>query len=187
MEEFSYADEFNRVADVARLGDADDVEISYSVFVGDPDLEYSFLDSERFIHEENFTTYRDAQNALARDTDEATVTLASRVIEVKPYGGDYDCFSVRNSRANGYETEDEKLQRAMEINSLRPMWHCQTFIDETLNLATVGIVRTHDLVNYIATHETKPKITRDGTKFKLAFWKDLKRAGVDVQIKKITA
>ena len=126
-------------------------------------------------------------DALARDTDGATVTLASRVIEVKPYGGDYDCFSVRNSRANGYKTEDEKLQRAIEINSLRPMWHCQTFIDETLNLATVGIVRTRDLVNYIATHETKPKITRDGTKFKLAFWKDLIRAGVSVRTIQIDA
>ena len=124
-------------------------------------------------------------DALARDTDGATVTLASRVIEVKPYGDDYDCFSVRNSRANGYRTEDEKLQRAIEINSLRPMWHCQTFIDERLNLATVAIVRTRDLVNYIATHKTKTKTTHDGTKFKLATWQELKRAGVEVRTTQI--
>lgn len=39
MKKFSFADEFKRVADVARLGDADDVRICYSVFVGSPDDE----------------------------------------------------------------------------------------------------------------------------------------------------
>lgn len=57
------AQEFTSVTDVARIGNADDVEIRYSVFVGDPDLKFSFLDSERFICED-FTNYRDACNAL---------------------------------------------------------------------------------------------------------------------------
>ena len=62
---FSYADELNNFADIVRVGNDDDAEISYAVFIGDPDLKYTFLDLGRFIHEENFTTYRDAQNALA--------------------------------------------------------------------------------------------------------------------------
>lgn len=125
-------------------------------------------------------------DALAKDKHDSIVTLASRIIEVKPYGGDYDCFSVRNARVNGYKTEDEKLRRAIEKNSLRPMWHCQTFIDETSNSANVGIVRTRDLMNFIAKHTTKTKKTRDGTEFHIADWNDMKLAGVDVRTKKIS-
>lgn len=64
MEKFSYADEFNRVADVARLGDADDVRISYSVFVGDPNSEGedNFL-GEEFFSADDFTTWQDAAKA----------------------------------------------------------------------------------------------------------------------------
>lgn len=66
MEKFSYADEFNRVADVARLGDADDVRISYSVFVGIPNTDGNnpkeFLGGE-FVESPSFTTWQDAQNA----------------------------------------------------------------------------------------------------------------------------
>ena len=101
--------------------------------------------------------------------------------------GDYDCFSLRDSRLTGYQTEFEKLKRAIEKNSLCPHFHVQTFIDDTLNLATVGIVKTRDLVNYIAAHKTKTKTTRDGTEFKLATWKDLIRAGVKVTTIKIDA
>ena len=66
MEEFSYTDEFNRVAGVARISDDDDERISYSVFVGDPNSkgEDNFL-GEEFFSVDDFTTYRDAQNALA--------------------------------------------------------------------------------------------------------------------------
>ena len=64
MEEFSYTDEFNRVADVARIGDADDVRICYSVFVGDPNSEDedNFL-GEEFFSVDDFTTWRDAAKA----------------------------------------------------------------------------------------------------------------------------
>lgn len=131
-------------------------------------------------------------DALATSKDGATMTLASRIIQKKPNCGDYDCFSLRDSRSTGYQTEFEKLKRAIEKNSLRPHFHIQTFVDDALNSATVGIVRTRDLVNYIATYETKTKTTHDGTEFKLAFWNDLKRAGVNVRTvridtKKITA
>lgn len=63
MKKFSYADEFNRVADVARIGDADDVRVSYSVFVGDLEGEEdSFLDGE-FFSADDFTTFSDAAKA----------------------------------------------------------------------------------------------------------------------------
>lgn len=64
MEKFSYADEFNRVADVARIGNADDVRICYSVFVGDPNSEGedNFL-GEEFFSADDFTTWSDAAKA----------------------------------------------------------------------------------------------------------------------------
>lgn len=114
------------------------------------------------------------------------IFIASRIIEVKPYGKDYDCFSLRNCRLSGNETELEKLNRKIRCNLPRPHFHVQAFIDDALNLVTVAIVRTRDLVNYIATHKTKSLTTRDGTEFKLATWTDLRRAGVDVRTKKIS-
>ena len=50
-------------------------------------------------------------DALAVDKDGATMTLASRIIQKKPNCGDYDCFSLRDSRLSGYQTEFEKLKR----------------------------------------------------------------------------
>lgn len=112
-------------------------------------------------------------DALATSKDGATLTLASRIIQKKPNCGDYDCFSLRDSRSTGNQTEFEKLKRAIEKNSLRPQYHIQTFVDDALNLATVSIVKTCDLVNYIATcKKTKIKTTRDGTEFRLATWKE---------------
>ena len=63
MKKFSYAEEFNRVSDVVRLGDADDVQINYGVFIGEPDCENTFLDSGQFVCQDHFTTYSDAQQA----------------------------------------------------------------------------------------------------------------------------
>lgn len=64
MKKFSYADEFNRVADVVRLGDADDVRISYSVFVGssEDEADDSFL-GNGFFSADDFTTWSDAAKA----------------------------------------------------------------------------------------------------------------------------
>lgn len=55
--------EFARVADVVRFGNADEPAVGYAVLVGDPDLEFTFLEKEKFLHED-FTTRRDAQNAF---------------------------------------------------------------------------------------------------------------------------
>lgn len=114
-----------------------------------------------------------------------TIFLASRIIEVKPNCGDYDCFSLRNKRLSGTRTEIEKLEHNIKNNLPRPHFHVQTFVDD--GLANVGIVRTRDLVNYVATHETKIKTTRNGTEFKLAPWNDLIRAGVSVRTIQIDA
>lgn len=58
----SYAKEFADVSDVVRLGTVEK-PIGYSVFVGDPDLKYTFLDCGKFTCED-FSTRGDAQNAL---------------------------------------------------------------------------------------------------------------------------
>ena len=63
MKKFSYQKEFDCVSNAVRLGDADDVQINYGVFVGEPDCENTFLDSGQFICQEHFTTYSDAQQA----------------------------------------------------------------------------------------------------------------------------
>ena len=132
-------------------------------------------------------------DALARRRDGAIVALASRILEVKPYGGEYSCFSLRDSRFNGNTTEFEKLQRAIKMNSVRPMWHCQTFVDVEKGKATVALVRTKELVQFVADNPLF-KDTKDGTKFRLAPWHDLSKAGVkywtvtmDGEGKKITA
>lgn len=60
----SYAKEFAAMADVARLGKADDVRISYAVYVGTPNSEGedNFL-GEEFFSVDNFTTWSDAAKA----------------------------------------------------------------------------------------------------------------------------
>lgn len=60
MKKLSYAEEFNRVADVVRLGDADDVRICYGVMVGDD--EEGFLGTG-CISADDFTTWSDAAKA----------------------------------------------------------------------------------------------------------------------------
>ena len=64
MKKYSYAGDFNNVADVARIGNADDVKISYAVFVGDPDSkgDRNFNGGESFAVR-GFTTRSDAVKA----------------------------------------------------------------------------------------------------------------------------
>ena len=57
------SEEFARVADVVRFGNADEPAVGYAVLVGDSDCKFSFLEKEKFLHED-FTTRRDAQNAF---------------------------------------------------------------------------------------------------------------------------
>lgn len=65
MKKFSYSKEFNRVSDVVRLGNADDVRISYSVFVGDPndDADTGTFLGVGFFSADDFTTWSDAAKA----------------------------------------------------------------------------------------------------------------------------
>lgn len=120
--------------------------------------------------------------------DGMTVTFASRVIQKIKTGSDYDCFSLRSSRRSGHITELEKLRQAIEKDSLRPQWHCQSFISEDGKTATCGLIRTSDLLWFIDTcaDETKTKPTNSGDSFVIADWKNLTRAGVDVRTKKIS-
>lgn len=125
---------------------------------------------------------------VAGTKDGDLIFLASRVIKIEPEkGSDYDCFSLRNLRLSGNETEISKLERKIRLGLPRPQYHVQTFIDEILNLATIAIVRTRELVQFIITHKTKTKTTRDGTEFRLATWKDLISSGVHVDLIKIDA
>lgn len=64
MKNFSYAEDFDEVASVARMNDLDNSSVSYMAFVGTPNHDATFLEAGKFISED-FTTYRDAQNAIA--------------------------------------------------------------------------------------------------------------------------
>lgn len=113
--------------------------------------------------------------------------IASRIIEIKPYGSDYDCFSLRNKRLSNTETEIEKLERKIKFGLPCPIWHVQTFVDLPLNVATVAIVLTKQLINFLTDYKAKIKTTNNGTEFKLVRWQDLKRGGVDFQTTTIKA
>lgn len=134
-------------------------------------------------------------DALARQ-DDMSVGLASRVIQKKSGCVDYKNFSLRDKRINGKLTELEKLRSAIKANSLRPQWHIQTFVDEDERSAIVALCPTRKLIDYAGSHELKTKVTNDGTIFRLAPWRDLKKAGINVRLfqidihgkaKKITA
>ena len=73
MEKFSYAEDFNNVSGIARIGDADDVRISYLVYVGDPDSkgDKNFI-GEEYFSADDFTTWSDAAKAKR---------LAARVLQ----------------------------------------------------------------------------------------------------------
>ena len=62
---FNFAEEFAQAADVVRLGNADDVRISYAVFVGDPDggIGEGRPFDDVFFSADDFTTYADADKA----------------------------------------------------------------------------------------------------------------------------
>lgn len=93
MEEYSYAENFRNVANVARIGNADDVRISYSVFVGDLDTknnkifiggeaddfatwsDKNFLGGE-FYSADDFTTWSDA--AKAKQLVDVTLRLVDK-------------------------------------------------------------------------------------------------------------
>ena len=64
MKKYSYAEDFNNVSGIARIGDADDVKISYSVLVGDPDSkgDKNFI-GEEYFSADDFTTWNDAAKA----------------------------------------------------------------------------------------------------------------------------
>ena len=67
------------------------------------------------------------------------------------------------------------------------MIHIQSFIDEDEQAAKCAIVRTGQLISFLACHEPKYKTTRDGTRFALAYWDDLRRKGIQVAVFKINA
>lgn len=61
---FNFAEEFAQAADVVRLGNADDVRIGYSVFVGDKDaIGVGRPFDDVFFSADDFTTWNDADKA----------------------------------------------------------------------------------------------------------------------------
>lgn len=110
--------------------------------------------------------------------------FSSRVIEVKPGGRDYDGFSVRYVRASGNPTEAQKL---LDVTKPRPILNIQSFVDNVTGTATVAIVKTVDLLNYIKINAPKIITSYDGTKFNFAKWLDLLEAGIKVAVYRICA
>lgn len=109
---------------------------------------------------------------------------ASRCVEIKPHGSNYDCFSMRDQRVNGNLTEYKKLAVA---NKPRPMWHIQSFVDNAKKSATIAFVETADLLKFFATRKTESLTTKEGDSFKLAKWIDLIADGIKIFVFKICA
>lgn len=97
--------EFARVADVVRFGNADEPAIGYAVLVGDPDLEFTFLEKEKFLHED-FTTRRDAQNAF---------NLARRTLEIidEQFTDEGHAPILANLRRELIKAADKAVERAI--------------------------------------------------------------------------
>lgn len=130
-------------------------------------------------------------DAVAQD-DNGLTFLASRIIQKKSYGKDYENFSFRSKRPTGGKTELPKLIHNIQSGNPRPIWHVQTTIDENEESASVTVAKTKDVISYVTSHEPKIKTTDDGTEFWLAPFSDLRRAGVELKTiridgKKITA
>ena len=169
--------------------DATRSQKQFSKFVEPALLAFGFTDIvSTESHDSELARFLDyaGVDALARQKNGATVTIASRIIQIKPNGNDYNCFSIRDTRRNGQATELEKLQHAIKRNSLRPYFHCQTFVDYEKEEAIVSLVRTAPLVQFVVDYPSF-KDTCDGAKFRLAYWQDLLLAGVNVSTLKIDA
>lgn len=88
MEKFSFENNFNQVTGVIRA-ELGDLDVRYSVLVGDiENYESTFLDCGKSFSED-FTTYRDAQNAIA---------LVQKTLAVMDEVGEYslDLAAVRD-------------------------------------------------------------------------------------------
>ena len=70
---FSYAEDFQNVAEICKVGNDFEEFSHYVILVGDPDAEFTFLDLGKAISAEPFTTYTDASRALS---------LVRRVLEI---------------------------------------------------------------------------------------------------------
>lgn len=97
-------------------------------------------------------------------------------------GINYKSFSIRYSRPTGEPTEYEKISKAIEMDLLRPLYHAQGYVADD-GQATVAVVRTQDLFDFVNKNINKIKIraNEDGTKFLAAFWRDLKQFGVTLK------
>ena len=64
-EKFSYSKEFQEHARICKVGKDFDEFAHYMILVGDPDLEFTFLELGKFFSAEPFTTYTDAKRAYS--------------------------------------------------------------------------------------------------------------------------
>lgn len=109
------------------------------------------------------------------------IPYASRV----QFGKNYEAFSIRYTRENGLPTEWQKICTALDEgemgNCKRPFVHVQVFVDETGN-AVAGMVRTDKLFEFMRNNRDKIKkfTNADGSSFLACYWRDLKKASVDV-------
>lgn len=111
-------------------------------------------------------------------TDKGVLPFAARIQS----GVKYESFSIRYSRPSGAPTEFEKISKAIEMDLLRPLYHAQGYVADD-GQATVAVVRTQDLFNFVKKNINKViiKANEDGTKLLAAFWRDLEQFGVTLK------
>ena len=145
----------------------------------------SFASTEN--HDNTADAYLDQDcgiDFIFRDTQGNFYPCASRVIEMRRGGKNYDCFSVRDERANGNRTECQKFY---DVTKPRPKLNIQIFVDTAVETAKVAIAKTEEIFNFLFKREAETLKTKSGDVFKIAKWKDLAAAGIKVSVFKICA
>lgn len=98
----------------------------------------------------------------------------------------YNTFTVRVSRVSGYDTEWQKLVKAVSSNTpvLMSYVTIQSFFSEDESLLSSGVIKTRDLITSLLAgppmrYYTNPQ---DGTKFVAPSWESLQSNGCPVKI-----
>lgn len=117
------------------------------------------------------------------DTRLSVVAVASRVQTIKADRTPFRTFTIRCGR-NGFSSELEKLKLAhLDPQILRSGLTLQAYLDPNQTILVMGVIRTKDLAEYVASYEEiidRRTNSQDGKQFLSIPWAQLEDAGYTV-------
>lgn len=161
--------------------DAKKSRVAFAKF-STPALKKFFGDSAQILPTENQASEVEKAldfvgiDGLIAMRDGTAYFYASRVQFVRVHN--FKSFSLRSYRPSGAATEFAKLQRAKKNYSAMPAYHIQTFVNTDEQTATVGIVKTIDLLRYVEEKKPETRHTSSGEEFYVIPWRELKKVKV---------